>query len=55
VLCSWLCYEGSEEGGEEEAGACEGEEDAGLGEEMKGFFAIVCMRLVGSCAFNKVR
>ncbi len=55
MLCSWLCYEGSEEGGEEEAGAREGEEDAGLGEEMKGFLVIVCMLFVGSCAFHKVR
>ena len=43
MLCSWVCYEGSEEGGEEEAGACEGEEDAGLGEEMRGFLPLcVC-------------
>lgn len=31
---SWLCYEGSEEGGEEEAWTCEGKEDACLGEEV---------------------
>ena len=37
VLCSWMCHEGSQTGGEEEAGTCEGEEDAYLDEEIDNY------------------
>ena len=37
VLCSWLCHEGSQTGGEKEAGTCKGEEDAYLDEEIDNY------------------